>query len=303
MGDLLRLFVNNLLPIFLAAGTGYLLAHFLHVPARPLSQAAFYIFSPCLIFYSLVTTPLKGNEIGRILLFTLLVIAASGLLTLGLGRAFHFKRQTLAASLLASMFNNSGNYGLAVVLFTFGDSALAYASLYFVFNSLLTSSAGSLIASLGNESLGKSLKNMLKVPAVYGLLLGLILLAFGWKLPLPVDRAVNMLSQASIPVLMVVLGIQLHGVKIAGNRLPLGVISFVRLVAAPAFAFLVAGAIGMDGAARQASLAQAAMPTAILSTVIATEYNLQPSFVSAAVLITTLLSPLTLTPLLALLGG
>jgi predicted permease len=45
------------------------------------------------------------------------------------------------------------------------------------------------------------------------------------------------------------------------------------------------------------------MPVAVLTTILATEFDAQPSFVTAAVLITTLLSPLTLTPLLAFLGA
>jgi predicted permease len=45
------------------------------------------------------------------------------------------------------------------------------------------------------------------------------------------------------------------------------------------------------------------MPVAVLTTVLALEFEVEPSFVTAAVLITTLLSPLTLTPLLAILGA
>jgi hypothetical protein len=60
---------------------------------------------------------------------------------------------------------------------------------------------------------------------------------------------------------------------------------------------------GLEGSARQAMVLEASMPTAVLTTVIATEYNLQPTFVTAVVFTTTLLSPLTLTPLLSFLGG
>jgi predicted permease len=45
------------------------------------------------------------------------------------------------------------------------------------------------------------------------------------------------------------------------------------------------------------------MPTAVMTTVIATEFDIHPSFVTTVVTATTLLSPLTLTPLLAILGG
>jgi predicted permease len=45
------------------------------------------------------------------------------------------------------------------------------------------------------------------------------------------------------------------------------------------------------------------MPTAIISIILASEYDIEPEFVTMAVVTTTLLSPLTLTPLLAYLGA
>jgi len=45
------------------------------------------------------------------------------------------------------------------------------------------------------------------------------------------------------------------------------------------------------------------MPTAVLATILATEYEAEPAFVITAVFATTLLSPLTLTPLLLVLGA
>jgi len=60
---------------------------------------------------------------------------------------------------------------------------------------------------------------------------------------------------------------------------------------------------GLSLAARQAGILEAAMPTAVLNTVIALEFGIDPAFVAGAVLVSTLLSPLTVTPLIALLGG
>jgi predicted permease len=59
----------------------------------------------------------------------------------------------------------------------------------------------------------------------------------------------------------------------------------------------------MAGPAQQAVVLEAGMPVAVLTTILATEFDVEPTFVTTAVLITTLLSPLTLTPLLAILGA
>jgi hypothetical protein len=76
----------------------------------------------------------------------------------------------------------------------------------------------------------------------------------------------------------------------------------LRMLASPLIAWFLAPIMGLSGVGRQAGILQAAMPTAVLTTVIATEYDVEPEFVTGVVLVATLISPLTLTPLLAMLG-
>ena len=60
-GDpVLRLFSENLLPVFLAAGAGYVAAAALRLDPRPLARVAFYIFAPCLIFQIITESRLSG---------------------------------------------------------------------------------------------------------------------------------------------------------------------------------------------------------------------------------------------------
>jgi predicted permease len=74
------------------------------------------------------------------------------------------------------------------------------------------------------------------------------------------------------------------------------------MVAGPFIALVLASIFGLPDLARKAGITQAGMPSAVMTTVIASEYNLEPSLVTAIVFITTFLSPLTLTPLLYFLG-
>ena len=79
--------------------------------------------------------------------------------------------------------------------------------------------------------------------------------------------------------------------------------SSMRLLVCPLLAVLFLPLFGLAGPARQAITIEAGMPAAVLTTMLATEFNSEPSFVTAAVFVTTLLSPLTLTPLLSFLGA
>jgi predicted permease len=99
------------------------------------------------------------------------------------------------------------------------------------------------------------------------------------------------------------MGVQLRHTRWNGNAIALGLSNSMRLIGGPILALGLSVAFGLTGAARQAGVAEAAVPTAIMMTVLATEYNIEPSFVTTAVFTSTLLSPLTLTPLLSYLGA
>jgi predicted permease len=77
----------------------------------------------------------------------------------------------------------------------------------------------------------------------------------------------------------------------------------LSLVVAPLVALVVASLLGLTGPARQAAVVQASMPTAVVTTILALEYDVLPAFVTSVVLLATLLSPLTLTVLIAYLQG
>jgi predicted permease len=301
--NLLTLFANNILPIFLAAGAGYLISRYLQIDPRSVSRIAFYIFSPCLIFTILTTSQLNGSEVLITVGFTLASVLIIGLLAWVIGKSIHLERRLLVAVVLTAMFSNSGNYGLSLNLFAFGESALAYASLYFVTSAILMYTVGVFIASLGESSIIGSIKGLAKVPVVYAVLLALIFNYFSWKLPLPLDRTVSLLGNAAIPLLMVLIGIQLRHAKWDGQTLALSISNSLRLVAGPILALGLSVLFGLSGSGRQAGVTEAAMPTAILMTVLATEYRVEPSFVTMTVVTSTLLSPLTVTLVIAYLGA
>ncbi len=303
MIEYFRLFLNNLLPIFLAAGAGYLLAKWLPINPRTLSSITFYIFSPCLVFTLFTHTTLTNNDIIKISLFVVACISSVGLLTWLIGRSLHLERGILSAVLITSMFMNAGNYGLPVTSFAFGDIALTYATLIFVANLVFTNTAGVVIISMGKTSFKKAINNLFKIPALYALILAIIFSSTNWSIPLPVERTTKILGDATIPTLMVLLGVQFHSIQLKGKIVPLMLASVMRLVASPVLALGLCALIGIQGPARQAAVVEAAMPAAVLNTVLATQFDTEPSFVSAVVAATTLLSAITLTPLLAYLGG
>lgn len=303
MNSLLALFANNLLPVFLAAGAGYLLGKRTQVEARTISRIIFYIFLPCLIFNLLVKNQLSSGEVVQMAGFTTLHALFLGIVTWLVARGLKFERRLLVAVLLTSMIPNAGNFGLSVNLFAFGESALAFASLYFVTSGIISNTAGVYIASLGKLNYLQALIGLLKIPTIYAVVLAIAFLQLDWVLPLPLDRTATLLADASIPSMLVLLGLQLGRANWDGKIGGLVVANSMRLLVSPAIALALSLAFGLHGAARQAAILETSMPTAVITTVLATEFDVEPAFVTSVVFASTLLSPLTLTPLLAYLGA
>jgi len=297
------IFINNLLPIFLIAGTGFLLGKWLQLRPRVFSQAVFYAFSPCLVFKLLIDNRLEMGDFVRMGSYATTLMVSMGLLAWLMGRLLRCERRLLAAMVLCTMIMNAANYGLPMTLFAFGEQALAHATLFFVTVSIVTNTAGILIASMGSSNLPDALGGLLKIPSIYALLAAALCNLFDWQVPTPLMRTVDLLGNAAIPCQLVLLGLQIQAVRWNGQSLALGVVVALRLLVSPLLALGLSQAFALQGVARQAAVLEAAMPAAVLNTVLATEYQAEPSFVSLAVFTSTLLSPLTLTPLLLILGA
>jgi len=300
---LFPLFLNNLFPILLVAGIGYTLGRLLHVDPKSLSRGVFYVFSPFLIFEVLTTSKLSDGDILRIMVFAALQMLLTGILAFLIGKALKLERKLFVAIILCSITVNAGNYGLSLNLFAFGETAVAHASLYFATAAILTYTFGVAIASMGSMSLKHSFRQLVKIPTVYAVILALLMTLFKWELPLPLERPVSLLAGAAIPGMLVLLGLQLQHSQRSWDLKTISIASGIRLLGGPLLAISTAGIVGLQGIAYKAGIIEASMPAAVLTTVLATEFDVKPAFVTTVVFITTILSPLTLTPLLAYLGA
>jgi len=295
-------FANNILPILLIGGAGFALGKTLHIEPRSLGRVVFYVFSPVLIFNLLLQNHLKLNEAFGVIVLTICIIAVMGLITYMLGTFFKLERPAMTSILITSMFANTGNYGLPLVAFAFGEDALAYAGIFFVTTTLLFYTVGVLIASLGHMSFKDAALGLLKIPTLYAVLLAVLMNAFGIQLPAPVARAVDLAAGGTIPLMLILLGVELTRVQLTGSVRAMQLSVVLRLLVAPMIALLLTALFGISGPAWQGSVTEAAMPSMVSATVLATEYQLDSKLVTAIIFISTLLSPLTLTPLLVYLG-
>jgi predicted permease len=301
--SLLRIFSENLLPILLIAGAGFLVQRILDLKPRPISQVIFNIFTPALVLKVLITTQIDIADIAKMMAFTALILLTIIALAWLLSKAMHLTGAIVAAFILSAAFTNAGNYGLSLTQFAFGPEALAWASLFYVTSSLLINSVGVYIASVGKASPRRAFIGLLRVPAVYAIPAALIIRSGSITLPLALSRPIDLLGSAAVPSMLVVLGMQIGYAGFPRRLGLLGLASALRLIVSPALAYLLAPLFNLTGDAFNAGVVEAATPTAVLTSIIALEFDVEPDFVTGAILTTTLLSPFTITPLLAVLSG
>jgi malate permease and related proteins len=287
-----------LAPIFLTAGAGYLLARRLDVRPQGLAKATFYVFSPCLLFDKFSQSSLSADDMGRLALFALLTISGSGLIAWTLARLLRYDRVMVAAFVLCAIAGNTGNFGLPVNQFAFGDAALEPAVIYYAMSTLVLSTVGIYVAASGRRTARQSLRNALSVPLAYAGVAGLLVWASGVTVPLPIARFAGLTGEAAIPVMLVILGMQLAGVQLRDNLGPISLAAAVKLLSGPLLGVFFAGLLGLSGITRQAAIVEASVPTAVMAIVLATEYDTAPKFTAGVVMVSTLASLLTMTVVL-----
>lgn len=300
--ELFNTFANNLLPIMLIAAAGFILGKTLTVDSRTIGRMVFYIFSPLLVFNLMVTSRLNLQQALTTVGYTTMVIAVTGILAYLLGKLFQLQRSHLLALIPTVAFGNTGNYGLPLVKFAFGDEALAVASIFYVTTTILFNTVGVVIASLGHLDLKSAILGVFKLPILYAVLIALFVKGFGVEIPLPLARTIEIAANGAIPAMIILLGLELTRIEWSHSLRALSLGVAAKLLLGPVIGLALAGMFGLQGHTRQGSVIEAAMPAAVATTVVATEYKLEPSLVTAIVFLGTALSPLTLTPLIVYLS-
>ena len=296
----LTIFGTVLMPLLLVVGAAYALGRASRLDPGTLARVTFYIFNPCLVFVNLATTTIAPELLGRLALLKLLFYVVMAPAVYLLAGRLKLTGKLRSALLLAVIFANSGNYGLAVNEFAFGKEAVALALICFIIDNLMVNSLGVYVAARGRANGRYALGQVFGNPAVYAIALGLIANRLGWALPLPLSRALDLGSRATTPAMLVVLGMQLAVLPLDRRHWGLaGLATALRLLVSPLIAALLVAPLGLTGLARQVGIVQSAVPSAVSASIVASRYETEPNLVAGAIFISSLASLATVTAVIA----
>ncbi len=295
---LFAIYAATILPVVLVAVAGYVLAAFLSLDPSTLGRLLFYLATPALVFRSLYSMDIDLTSLQHIAVVTLAVLFASG--TAGWVASVGQDRRRRSAMILTSAISNNGNMGIPICLFALGEAGLALGTVYYAITSFVGNTLGVVVASAGSTPIARALLQSLGAPVLYAATLGLVMNRLSIEVPQSLFRSIDLLAGAAIPGMLVLLGVQLRATTMERNQTIVWRSSLIRLIVAPIIAALLCVWLGVGGLERQVLIIQAGMPTAVMTSVLATEFNTAPKLVAAAILVSTLLSMVTLSFILLL---
>ena len=296
---LLSVLINIVLPVFIIIGAGFVAARMLTIDAQTLSRVSLYVLGPALVFSKLVETTVTGTDLVQIVVFTvvgtLLVLALSWVVA----RLLRLNRSTESAFVLSCSFVNSGNYGLPLVLFAFGQAGLERALIYFVTGAFMMNTVAVFVASRGQAKATTSLLNIFRVPMIYAIVIAFAIRAANLEIPGFISQPLGMTGNAAIPVMLLLVGIQLAGVSFGKQARLICVATLVRLVGGAVVGVALATVMGLAGVTRQACIIEHSAPTGVMTGILALEFGTEPELVTGAIFASTLASIATMTLLVA----
>jgi predicted permease len=302
MNTLGDVFLAAVAPIVIMAGIGFVAARTgVITDARPLARASLYVFLPALTFLAVANSSLDVREVATLVFFAWAIAAVLGVTGWAIARGCGFERLTRSAFLISVITVNAGNYGIPLNQFAFGKDSVVRATIYYVATLLVTNTVAIFIAARGSSGVRASLARVFRMPLIYAAVLGLAVNRAQVALPDLAVKPLQLLSNAAVPTMLTLLGVELARVRLAHERSLLGMASVLKLAAAPVFAVALASWMGLEGLTRSVVIVQSSMPTAVGAALISVELDTRPLLVGSAVLVTTLASVVTLTILVTLL--
>lgn len=278
-------------PVFLLAGIGFVWVKVgLEYRIQFVTQLAMTLSLPCLIFVSLMQTRIEPAALTALSLASVMAYGIVTLAFLALVRVLGLAQRTYAAPLI---FGNTGNLGLPLALFAFGDVGLSYAIIVFAVMAFWTYTYGIwLVAGAGSLGL------VLREPLAWGTVLGALFMWQGWETPEFLTNTLELIGQIAIPVMLITLGVAVARLSAKGMMRAVG-LSFVKLCLCVAIAWGVGTLFDLDPVAFGVLVLQVATPVAVTSYLLAEKYGADPASVAGLVVASTLMSVAALPLILA----
>jgi predicted permease len=284
------------LPIVALVALGYLLQPRLKLDIGSLNRLQVYVVMPAFFVHFLSAGKQPLSVVFPVFYFGIvqfLILIPIGWLIVVLLRM----RPSLGPMMgLGTAYANVGFFGVPVTLLAFGADYLIYQSVLAAMMAILTCTVGVWVMAPGGGNLLGKLKVAFETPLIPSIGLGLALRGFEVELPTVVSQPMQLLGTIFTPLALYTLGAQVAAAR--STRLEWGpqiTIQFLKFILAPALTWWICAVMELPRDITNVIVVAAATPVGVLITIFAAEYKTESEFISTAVVVSTVLSPVFVT--------
>ena len=279
-------------PVFLLAALGFTWVNLgFEYRLEFVTRLAMTLGVPCLIFVSLMQADIDAELLRDL---SLAAIVAYGGVTLAMLAIVAHLKLNMRTYLSTLTFANTGNIGLPLCLFAFGQTGLSYAIILFAIMAMWNFTFGLWVVAGGG-----SVWKMLREPMVGATLLGGVFLWQGWETPVFLTNTLDLIGQLAIPLMLITLGVAVARLTPSGIGSALA-LSVLKLAICTAIGWGVGRMFDLDPVAVGVLVLQLATPVAVTSYMLAEKYGADGNAVAGLVVVSTLLAVFALPGILAL---
>lgn len=306
--------LNVALPVFVIIVCGYLGGRsgaLSETASQAINGFVYWFALPALLFQAMARVPLADIVNGPFLAAYTGGVLGTFALSLIAGMLY-FKGRPAELTLQGqtAIFSNTGYMGLPLFLAAFGEDALLPAIILAVYNGGLVFGVSVILIELDLLAGTRPLKMvwgvilaLLKNPLVMSTLAGILVSALGLPLPAPVANFCSILGAAAGPSALFAMGLFLVGKPLRADMTEVSWLVFLKLLIQPAITWwLAVPVMRMEPFWAASAVIMAALPTGALTFTLAQNYGIYVQRATSATLLSTVLSVITLSALLAWLG-
>lgn len=304
MSYFIFILTNIILPIFIQILLGYVVKKFINFSISTLAHIQFYIILPALLFVKVYDTKLNKDVILKVSLHSIILFILLYALSYLICRLLRYKKSISSSFINSVCLYNSGNYCIPLVQLLYNNPiAMSVQILIMTVQTIVTNTVGIYSISSGNKGVKEGLLEILKVPMIYSIILGLALKGLNIKIWSPIWNSMDSLANALVPMALISLGAQLAETKCDLRSSKVYFSIFIRLIISPIMGYVIVLLLGLKGIAAEVAIISSAAPTAVNSVLLAIQYDSEPDFASQAVFLSTLISPITVSFVVFLVSG
>lgn len=288
----------TIISIVLMIGLGYFLKRIDFLSEKdidPLNKIVMYILMPCMIFSALYSADMSLLPTLGILPFVILTASiGSGVIAYIILKRLHYDDKKIWSVLVTVMIANTAFMGYPVNLGVYGHPGFLraiFCDLATICMFLLLSFV--LVLKFGG-TVKRAFREILLFPPLWAVVLGISFNLLNIPIGPVLDKTVNYLADGAIPLIMISLGLSIELGGLARSKAMVIFTSIIKLGVFPLIALIVVSLLGLTGLQHDVGIIEAAMPSGMLSLLLAITYKLDYELTSDCILINTVISLITL---------